>query len=357
MAAYGLRTKSLQSLQRAAQNLLKANRREEGFFAQGLYYESQGRYPEAIASYRELTKMHSCCQSGYMHVARIQAAMGKPKEAVAPLKKALALPNPPPKVYAELAKAYGAAKDLKNQLAMWQEFIKRDPENADAGYQNLGAIADKSGQMDEAEKLYRKCVELQPNAEMYRIRLARTLLQRRSDPARIQEAITHLEKAVQLTREYPDAYFELGVAYRHARRDREAIWALRHAIDLDPGNGKYYQPLGEALIAVGERGEGERTLAMFRRYRQFYQAWETLRARTHRNPNDVEAHKRLAVFYERAGAPLDALSAYARILELQSNDARARQRVAQLSQQLGQEEKHLGIQTRSSTPKTGGGLR
>jgi predicted Zn-dependent protease len=34
MAAYGLRTKPLPSLQRAAQNLLKAGRREEGFFAQ-----------------------------------------------------------------------------------------------------------------------------------------------------------------------------------------------------------------------------------------------------------------------------------------------------------------------------------
>lgn len=351
MAAYGLRTKPLQSLQRAAQNLLRAGRREEGFFAQGLYDEMLGRFTQALESYGELTKMHSCCQSGYLHVARIQATLRQPKVALATLKKALALPNPPPKVYAEMAKTYSQLKDLKNEQAMWREFIKRDPQNADVGYQNLGAIADSGGKIDEAEAFYRQCVELQPDAEMYRIRLARTLLHRRSDAAKVKEAIAHLEKAVQIARDYPDGYFELGIAYRHARREQEAIWAIRHAIDLDPGNGKYYQPLGELLIAVGKREEGERTLKMFRRYREFYQAWETVRARANRDPNDVNAQRRLAQFYERAGAPLDALQSYVRVLELQPNDARAQQKVVQLSQQLGQDEKDLGIEIKGSTQK------
>lgn len=354
MAAYGLRTKPLQALQRAARNLLKAGRREEGFFAQGLYYETLGRFAEALKAYGELTKMHSCCQSGYLHVARIQAAMRQSQAALTTLKKALALPHPPPKVYAEMAKTYSQLKDLKNEQAMWREFIKRDPHNADVGYQNLGALADAGGKMDEAEALYRKCVELQPNAEMYRIRLARTLLHRRSDPAKLKEAIAHLEKAVQIARDYSEGYFELGIAYRHARREQEAIWAIRHAIDLDPGNGKYYQPLGELLIAVGKRAEGERTLKMFRRYREFYQAWETVRARAARAPNDVEAQRRLAQFYERADAPLDALQSYVRVLELQPNDARARQKITQLSRQLGQDVQDLGIEIKDDTQKADG---
>ncbi|MCS6860151.1 MAG: tetratricopeptide repeat protein [Abditibacteriales bacterium] len=351
MAAYGVRTKPLLSLQRAARNLLRAGRREEGFFAQGLYYETLGRFAEALKAYGELTKMHSCCQSGYMHVARIRAAMRQPQAALALLKKALTLPDPPPKVYAEMAKTYSQLKDLKNEQAMWREFIKRDPQNADVGYQHLGALADSAGKLDEAEALYRKCVELQPNAEMYRIRLARTLLQRRSDPAKLQEAIAHLEKAVQIARDYPEGYFELGIAYRYARREQEAIWAIRHAIDLDPGNGKYYQPLGELLIAVGQRAEGERTLKMFRRYRAFYQAWETVRARATRAPHDVDAQRRLAQFYERAGASLDALQAYVRVLELQPNDARAQRKVVQLSRQLGQEAQDLGIAIKGGTQK------
>lgn len=92
-------------------------------------------------------------------------------------------------------------------------------------------------------------------------------------------------------------------------------------------------------------------LKMFRRYREFYQAWETVRARAHRDPNDVDAQRRLAQFYERAGAPLDALQSYVRVLELQPNDARARQKVTQLSQQLGQDEKDLGIEIKGSTQK------
>lgn len=338
--SHDVRTKSVQSLQRAQKCFEKAGKREEAIYSRGLLWETLQRYPEAIAAYRELTKIHSSCQSGYMHVARVQAQMGQARAAQATLRKALSLQNPPPKVYAELANASGAARDLETQRKMWEKFIKADPENADIGYQNLGAAADGGGKMDEAEDLYRKCVQLQPDADLYRIRLARLLLQRRNDPHRLREAVSHLERAVQLGRGNSEGFFQLGIAYRYAGRNLEAIWALRHAIDLDPGEGKSYQPLGELLMAV-DPPEGEKTLALFRRYRQFYQAWETLKARATRNPKDVAAQRRLAAFYERSGAAFDAISVYARILDLQPGDSHAQKRLVELYRGMGQAEEDI----------------
>jgi tetratricopeptide (TPR) repeat protein len=329
------------SLRHAVDDYRKAGKGEAAIYCQGLLYESGGRYAQAIAAYRELTRIHSCCQSGYMHVARVQRENGDRKAALATLLTAARLAGPPPKVYSELASAYGAVRDLERARATWLEFARRDPANADLAYQNLGTLADSGGRLDDAEALYRKCIELQPDADLYRLQLARLLLQRRNDPRRLQEAIAHLERAVTLAREHPETCFQLGIAYRYAGRNQEAIWSLRHAIDLDPGDGKPYQPLGDLLVASGKRLEGEQCLALFKRYRQFYQAWETLKARVTRRPRDLAAQRRLAAFYDHAGAAFNAISAYARVLELDPADRRARTRILALYRQLGQTEADL----------------
>lgn len=334
--ANDVRTQSVASLRRAYPNYVRAGNWEEGIYKKGLYLETLQRYPEAVETYRELTKKHSCCQSGYMHMARAQRRMGDTKAAVKTLLKALSRPGAPSKVYSDLAGAYSALQLRDKETAMWKEFIKRDPANADLGYQNLGNMADVEGKIDEAETYYRKSIEVAPNADLYYVRLAKLLLQRRSDPERLAEAVRHLERAIKLAPDYGEAYFQLGVAYRYSGRNEDAIAAFRHAIDLDPGEGKSYQPLGETLIAAGHKEQGKEALAQSRRYREFFQAWETLKARVNRSPNDVNAQRRLAAFYERTGAAFDAINAYAEVVALDPSDQKARRRMKELYAQMGQ---------------------
>jgi tetratricopeptide (TPR) repeat protein len=203
--------------------------------------------------------------------------------------------------------------------------------------------------MDGAEAYYRKCVQLAPSSDRYRVHLAEFLLDRRNRPEKLREAVQLLEETVKLGSEDAAAFFRLGIAYRHSGRTQEAIWSLRHAIDLEPGDGRSYQPLGEVLLAAGRRQEGQEALALFKRYREFDQALETLRVRVKRNPRDLESLRRLAALYERSGALHDAVSACSQILTVTPTDARARRRLEALRQRLGEEE-----ESGSSRPADGG---
>lgn len=351
--AYNAGINSAESLRSASRCFLKVGALEDGHYYRGLLAESNGNYPAALQAYGELVKMHDCCQSGHMHTARVLRLQGKGEAALERLKTAAALPNPPSKVFSEMGETYRLLKRPDLQREAWEEFIRRDRENADVGHQQLGALADTGGRMEEAERRYRTCVELQPGADLYRVRLARLLIERRNDPARLAEAITHLEEAVRLAPRNADAFFDLGVAYRYSGRNSQAVYAFRHSIDLDPGEGRPYQPLGELLIAMGREEAGRKTLAMFRRYREFYQAWETLRARTRRDPGDVHARLRLAEFYQRAGAHHNALEMYSQVLALRPDDRRARSGLEEVTRRLGQEaEEFAPIPVRP--PATGG---
>lgn len=325
--AYEAKTDPEVSLAHAYSCYQKAGRVEDALYLEGLLYENRGQFGRAIEQYRKLTRIHSCCHSGYMHIARVQGKMGRYREALATLQTARKIAGAPAKLYVELARAYHSLGQPDRERAMWNEFIRLDAENADLGYQNLGVLADKAGRIDEAEQLYRKCVELQPQADLYWLKLGRLLIQRRTDPRRLRDGIAALEKAVQLAPLQSGSVFDLATAYRYAGRNQEALWAARHSVDLDPGDGRGYQQIGDLLLQAGRRAEGEEAMAYFRRFRQYYQAWETLRARVRRNPRDVSAKLRMAQFYERSGSMVNAANTYAEILQLRPSDQEAQRRL------------------------------
>jgi tetratricopeptide (TPR) repeat protein len=336
-AAYKIGHNTSRTLKKAAECYFKAGMPEEGHYVRGLYLESINDLDGAARAYHGLTRKHAYCQAGYLHVARAQVRAQQYTAALATLQKAKSAMNAGGPVYAELAHVYGALKKLKERDNAWLSVARIDPENADVAYQNLGAISDRAGLLDEAEKYYRKSVQLAPNADLYHLRLAELLMQRRNDPGRVNEAISHLEQAVKLVRTFPSTYYQLGLAYGYVGRNQEAVWALRHAIDLDPGDGKPYQPLASALQKVGDRDGAARVLQLVRKYQAYAQTCETLRARVRRNPRDLEARRAVAAFYEHSQAWADARGAYQAILELVPNDRDARARLEKLQLLLGQE--------------------
>jgi tetratricopeptide (TPR) repeat protein len=328
-------TQPLEALRRAYPLFLKAGLREDGIYTRGRYLQNQGRHREAIAAYRELTRMHQRCPSGYMHIARAYLALGDWRSALQNLDRARAGGGYATSLFAVYAEAYKAARDRAREQQAWERFIREDPENADIGHSHLASLAANSGLWEEAERHYRKSVELQPTADLYRVRFAELLLQKRSDPARLAEAVGHLEEAVRLARANSASHYALGVAYRYAGRVEEAIWALRHAVDLNPGEGQPYMPLGQLLTQSGRKEEGAEMLALARRYNEFQQAYETLKVRVDRSPRDVQARRQLARFYERAGAWLNASREYEQILLLAPSDQAARRRLQALNREHG----------------------
>jgi tetratricopeptide (TPR) repeat protein len=266
--------------------------------------------------------------------------MGLPKKQLEALLYARKVGGPEPRLLVDLAHSYAELKNYDGAQTTWEEFIRKDPKNADLGYQELGALADSKGRLDEAERMYRKCVELQPSSENYKIQLARLLLQRRDDRRRLQESVRLLEEAMRLSRDTAQVYYELGLAFAHVGRREEAILALRHAIDLEPGEGKPYFQLSRLLLETGRREEGAWAQAMHERYLAFLQAQEVLSARVRRSPGNADARCRLAAFYEKAQATQNAIDEYEKVLEQQPVNLDVCRHLASLYAAIGRYEDH-----------------
>ncbi len=72
---------------------------------------------------------------------------------------------------------------------------------------------------------------------------------------RFDEAIPHLQKAIQLNPAYADPYFNLGVVYYRKGNPQEAVRYYRESLHRDPGNGARRLVLGKVLDGMGMHEE------------------------------------------------------------------------------------------------------
>jgi predicted Zn-dependent protease len=120
-----------------------------------------------------------------------------------------------PAKYARAIAAYRAV-DIKAALTMTQALIDADP--LDPYFQELkGQILFESGRAEESVGPHRKSVELEPDAALLKVNLARSLIATKSDEA-IKEAEGLLMDALQLEADNAFAWNQLAVCY--AKQDR-----------------------------------------------------------------------------------------------------------------------------------------
>jgi tetratricopeptide (TPR) repeat protein len=325
----------------ASESLARSGHRDEAAYYRGLYLESLGRHREAADAYRALLALHPDLLASYSHLSRALAKAGDVDGALAVLKKAQSRVGESPEqqrmLLAELAAAYAAASQIEAAERTWQRYVESDPENADVGYQALGKMAEKVGRLDEAERLYRRCVELHPEADLYHLHLALVLLARRSDPGKLAQAIAELERTIALAPASPDAFEQLGLAYQAAGRTELAVAALRHAVDLDPTDPATYGNLARPLTALGKREAATRALALYKRYRAERQEMDALQLRAKLAPNDPAVLGRLAAVCEKAGLLSEVQKNLARVNALRPQDAAAREKLRTVRLRLGWE--------------------
>jgi tetratricopeptide (TPR) repeat protein len=120
----------------------------------------------------------------YKNIALIQIGKGNIEEA----KKAIAdarkeNPNDDSLILTE-ADIYLKIKDFDNYSRLVNEALAKDPNNVDLVY-NLGVISANGGKLDDAEKYYRKALDINPNYFNANLNLAELLI--RSDDKIVNE--------------------------------------------------------------------------------------------------------------------------------------------------------------------------
>jgi len=151
--------------------------------------------------------------------------------------------------------------------------------------------------------LYRHTVERNPDAWIAHNNLGVIL----ATTGRADEAIRHLQQAVQLKPDYLDAHNNLGNALAAVGQRAAAIEHYQHALRLGAAYADTHYNLGLALVDAGRLQDG------IEHYRQALQL----------QPDFVNAHYNLGLALLKAGQSTDAIEAFRRALALRADYAEA----------------------------------
>jgi tetratricopeptide (TPR) repeat protein len=157
---------------------------------------------------------------------------GRPDEAVTWLTQAIAAQPRADRLRFALGVAQERAGDRAGAIRTMESIIQAAPDNAEAlnfvGY----SWAEKGERLDEAERLVRRAVELEPDNGSYLDSLGWILFQKGDLPA----AVSTLERAEALAGAEPTILEHLGDAYLRSGRTADAAKAWRRALQaLDEG--------------------------------------------------------------------------------------------------------------------------
>jgi protein O-mannosyl-transferase len=110
----------------------------------------------------------------------------------------------------------------------------------------------------DSETLFRATLARNPASWMAHNNLGELLMK---TPSALPEAISHLEQAVALHPDYPEALNNLGLALTRARRASDALPLLEKSLQLKPRLYQTHNNLGIALASLGRAEEAVRAFA------------------------------------------------------------------------------------------------
>jgi predicted Zn-dependent protease len=158
-----------------------------------------------------------------------------------------------------------AAKD-------WREALQLVPENP-AFKRGLAMALTQSGDLQEAEKLFRELLQQYPGSAALNYLLGDVL----RNAQRPQEAIIYLQKAVDADPRLLTAQSALGLAYLQVGKAANAIPHLRAALQIDEDGTLHYQ------LARAYQAHGDRDLAQ-----EMLKAYQQMQAKDQESKKEVE---------------------------------------------------------------------
>jgi tetratricopeptide (TPR) repeat protein len=179
----------------------------------------------------------------------------------------------------QLFKQGDAAESVGNNSqaeTIWRKVLQVEPNNGKA-YNNLGNALRRQGKLDAALAAHQKALQLNPNdAEAY-VGIGNVLdVQGKPEEAlashnkalqinpklaiaynglgnvlygqkKLDAAVTAYQKAIQLNPKYTNAYSNLGVVLSDQKKLDAAVAVFQKAIQIDPKNANAYNNLGNVL--------------------------------------------------------------------------------------------------------------
>jgi tetratricopeptide (TPR) repeat protein len=138
-----------------------------------------------------------------------------------------------------------------NDETLWLNTIRLNPDCWMA-HNNLGLdLLDSEGRVDEAISHFQKALQIKPDYMEAQVNLGNALLQK----GKVDEAITQFQQALQINPGYAAAHNNLGKVLLEKGRVDEAITQYQEALEINPGLAAAHYSLASALQQKGRLDE------------------------------------------------------------------------------------------------------
>jgi protein O-GlcNAc transferase len=275
----------------------------------GKAYAAAGQDALAVATLQQLTEHPNPFEApATLALALAQQRLGHLPEALALLRKAVALDARNPDALSNLGTALIQAQQARDAVPLLQRSLLLAP-GAVVTHQDLAAAYVQLNQLDDAVAELRTALKIAPNIAQlhYDLGLALKLEDRDAD------AIPELEAAQRLDPTGPEAPFVLGTLYLQAARYADAATELKRSLDLRPQNGDGWATLGSVYNHLDRLPE----------------AAAALREATRQLPDQSAPHLTLATVLIKQNLPAEAVLERKKAADLmRSNMNRQRAEVA-----------------------------
>jgi serine/threonine-protein kinase len=144
-----------------------------------------------------------------------------------------------------------AATAFPRAKAAAERAVELDPMLSEA-QSALGSIRTREYAWQDAERRFRRAIELNPNNALAHLELGVSVLILQG---RVEEGLAEVHRAVALDPLSPYTNTEAGRAFLLADRYKDAENQLRKAIALDPSRNRPYNLMGRALYLQGNTAE------------------------------------------------------------------------------------------------------
>src|SRR6059058_2922175 len=216
-----------------------------------------------------------------------------------------------------------------------------------------GMTFEENGEMDRALEVYRKVLNVDPGQAQLAARVAGLLIQQDDFP----QAIDVLKDAIKANPNNAEPYQQLAFIYlKYLKRTDQAIDYANRAIALNPENAEGYQRLVEIEVAAGQEKKALEVLDRAAKIRsndanfwmrlgklyiailfksdsqpkpdELKRTNEIFKKAAEHAGDDPAVLKEIADYYAASQQLKEAIPLYLRVLELQPDDANAREKLA-----------------------------
>ena len=197
---------------------------------------------------------------------------------------------------------YHQSGQFQQAEKIYKKILDINPKHSDSLHL-LGLIAHQVGNNDIAINLISEAIQNDPGNPTYCYNLG-TVCQDQGKPG---EAIACYQKALHLKPDYADAYYSLGAAFQDQGKSDEAIACYQKALHLKPDYADAYNNMGNAFKGQGKPGEA---IACYQKA-------------LHLKPDCADVYYNMGNALQDQGKPGEAIACYQKALYLKPDCADA----------------------------------